>query len=225
MAQQLTFDLPVRTALGREDYFVAPSNQIVVAALDNWADWPGGMLMLVGPEGSGKTHLAHVWAAQTGARMLDANDLSAAHIAKHLTPQATVIEMPDLDAVGEETLFHFYNFQKASGLPLLLTARQAPTQWELTLKDLASRMQSIPVIPLPPPDDALLQAVMLKQFSDRQIAAPPNLITFLLGRIERSFASVQATVAALDAAGLAAGRPLTRPFTASVLDKLGDQGS
>ncbi len=215
--KQLVLDLPVRQALGRDDFFVAPCNGLAVAQLDGWARWPDGRLALVGPEGSGKTHLAHVWAAMSGARIIPARDLQLADAAA-----ALVVEDVDGIAGNEEVLFHVYNTMNTSKGALLLTGKQAPSRWELALPDLRSRLQSVPVVALDAPDDTLLSMIMVKLFDDRQLEVSPKLIAYLLKRVGRSYAEVNALVNTLDKAALAARKPLSVRFASAYLSGLGD---
>lgn len=223
MPEQLTFDLPVRPALGREDFFVSPSNAMAVAALEEWQDWPLRRLVLTGPEGAGKTHLAHVWAALTRARIVPAGALADTGIAA-LAEAPVVVEDADRLAgnrSAEEPLFHLVNRMAETGQPLLLTAQAAPARWPLALPDLASRLHAAQVAEIAPPDDALLSAVLVKQFRDRQIDVSPALIAYLTRHMPRSFRAAADLVAALDRAALAEGRAVTRPLATAVLDKLG----
>jgi len=221
MSRQLTFELPVRAAQGRDDFFVSPSNAEALAALDAPDGWPMGKCLLVGPDGSGKSHLAAVWAQTHAARLTGAAELVGADMAALAQSRALVVEDADRIAgnqAGETALFHLHNLALASGARLLLTARSAPREWGLALADLASRMEATALARLQPPDDALLAAVLVKLFADRQIAAPPTLIAYLVTRIDRSFAAARAIVAALDARALAEGRPVGRALAADMLD-------
>ncbi|MGX0975164.1 chromosomal replication initiation ATPase DnaA [Roseovarius sp. MBR-51] len=219
---QLSFDLPVRPALGREDFFVSPANAEAVAMIESWETWPARKLILAGPIGSGKTHLAHVWAALSGARIIAATDLADADIpALALSPIA--IEDADQTAgnrAAEEALFHLHNLSLAEGHTILLTAERPPHVWPLSLPDLMSRMQGTLVTQLRAPDDALLAAVLTKLFADRQIAPSPDTVPYLSRRIDRSFAAVREVVETLDAAALSERRAITRAFAAQVLDKM-----
>src|SRR6056297_3620130 len=164
MARQLVFDLPSRPSHARGDFFVSPANADAVAFIDRPEDWPNGRLTLIGPEGAGKTHLAHVWAAQSGARVVAARD-----IAEDDTPdlsEAAALAVEDVpriagDRAAETRLFHLHNALAARGAPLLLTARAPAARWPLVLPDLASRMAQAGQLALAPPDDALLCAVMV----------------------------------------------------------------
>lgn len=219
MARQLTFDLPLREARGRGDFFVSDSNATALAAIDGWQGWPGRKLVLSGPAGAGKSHLAAVWAEMSGAAVVEAADLAGADLSG-FAGRSLVIEDADRlagDAAAERAAFHAHNLVLAEGGSLLLTARTAPSRWGLALPDLRSRMEGTPVVAIEPPDEALLAAVLVKLFADRQIAAPPNLIDWLVPRIERSFAAARDAVALIDAAALSEGRPVSRTLAARVL--------
>lgn len=211
-AEQLVLDLPVRQALGRADFYVAPCNEQAVAQLEGWARWPEGRLALVGPSGSGKTHLAHVWAALSGARIVEAKDLKAEAAA-----DALVVENVEQIGGNEPALFHVYNEMSAKGGALLVTGLSAPSRWPISLADLRSRLESMPVVALEAPDDALLSMVMAKLFDDRQLPVSPKLIAYLLKRAGRSYSEVNSLVETLDKAALAAGRPLSVPFVSAFL--------
>ncbi len=220
MIRQLAFDLPNATAMTREDFFAAPSNALALRVVEGWQDWPGRKLLLIGPEGAGKTHLAHVWAALTDAVILPAETLGTVDVAG-LAGRAVVVEDADrvLGAGAEAQLFHLHNLVTTGGF-LLLTARTPPRDWGLTLPDLISRMQAAPIAHLNAPDDALLSAVLVKLFADRQVAVPASLIPYLVSRMPRSIGAARALVAALDARALAAGRPISQKLAGEVLDRL-----
>lgn len=211
-ARQLVLDLPVRQALGRADFFVAPCNQLAVAQLESWARWPNGRLALIGPSGSGKTHLAHVWAGLSGARIVAAKDLRP----EDASP-ALVVEDVDEIADNEAALFHVYNEMNAACGALLITGKSAPSRWQLALPDLRSRLQSMPVVALEPPDDALISMIFVKLFDDRQLPVSPKLVEYLIKRVGRSYEEINALVGALDKAALAAGKPLSMRLAATYL--------
>jgi chromosomal replication initiation ATPase DnaA len=223
MAEQLVLDLPFRAAMGRDDFFVTPANAAAVSGIDGWRAWPGGKMLLIGPAGAGKTHLAHVFAAQTGARILSAADLPRADPAELADAAALVIEDADRiarDARAEEALFHLHNAAADRGTPLLITASTPPQRWGLALPDLQSRMQQAGQLTLAAPDDALIAAVLVKLAADRQMALTPALVAYILPRIDRSLGFVQRFVPALDAEALAARqKPGTRHVKA-VLERL-----
>ncbi len=218
VAKQLVLDLPVRQALGRDDFFVAPCNAMAVAQLEGWARWPEGRLALVGPSGSGKTHLAHVWAAMSGARIVAASAL----VPEDAAP-ALVVENADRIGENEAALFHVYNQMNADGGALLITGQAAPSRWPLSLPDLRSRLESVPVVALEAPDDTLLSMIMAKLFDDRQLPVSPKLIAYLLKRAGRSYQAVNELVKTLDKAALAAGKPLSVRFVSSFLNAENEQ--
>lgn len=222
VARQLPLDLPVRAARGRCAFFVAPANALAVARIEAWRDWPAGKLALVGPEGAGKTHLVQVWTDLAGAAVLDAAGLTGTDPAGLAARHAVAVEDVDRiagDAGAETVLLHLHNLLAAAGGRLLLTARTAPGAWRMRLPDLASRMQATATARLDPPDDALLAAVLVKLFADRQLAVPPALIPYLVTHMERSFAAAADTVAAIDREALATGRPPGIKLAREVLDK------
>ena len=220
MTGQLAFDLPVREGFGRADFYPSPANAAALAAVDQWRNWPDGRLLLLGPAGSGKSHLAHIWAAETGAIWISPNHLSD-QLADIPANASVILDGAERTAGQSETaLFYLYNRLIPHGR-LLLNANTPPRDWGLGLPDLLSRLQSMPVARLEAPDDDLLAAVLVKLLADRQIAAPANLVTYLLPRMERSIAAARALIATLDARALANHRPITRQLAAEVLD-LGD---
>lgn len=212
MPRQLAFDLPLPAAMGRNDFFVAPANAAALAAVDGWAGWPDGRLLLVGPAGSGKTHLAHLWAAEAGARLVPGATLAAADLLA--LAAAGRVAVDDADAVagrpaGERALLHLHNMLAEAGGRLLLTAGRPAPVWGVALADLSSRMEAAPLARIEPPGDALLAAVLVKHFADRQLAVAPGLVAYLVARMERSLGAARALVAALDARALAEGGAVT----------------
>jgi chromosomal replication initiation ATPase DnaA len=221
MTGQLSFDLPVQVALGLDDFFVSAANEQAYAMVMDWQGWPQGKLALIGPTGSGKSHLARVWQSLAGAQIIPAAGLVAGPMP---APGAHLVveDVARLPVMAEEQLFHLHNHLAQTGGRLLLTDVQPPSRWPIALPDLASRMQGTAVIRLDDPDDRLLAALLMKLFADRQLLPPPDVITYLATRIERSHAAAARVVAQLDAAGLAQSRTLTRAFVRSVLDKPGE---
>lgn len=227
MAKQLGLDLPARTARGREDFLVAPSNALAATLIDTWQDWAQGKLILSGPAGAGKTHLAHVWADATGARIVDAAALRDADVPRLARTGVAVEDIHEIagDRDAQKALFHLHNLTLAEGHPLLLTGTGPVATWGLELPDLVSRLRGTTEAALEAPDDALLSAVLAKLLGDRQLTPKPDLIPYLLARMDRSFAAAGALVAALDAASLAQKRPITRSLAAQVLDNTGPDAS
>ncbi|MEL7212935.1 MAG: DnaA/Hda family protein [Pseudomonadota bacterium] len=227
MAKQLAFDLPSKTALGREDFFVSPANATAVATLETPALWPNGKLVLTGPTGAGKTHLAHVWAGDTGARMITAAELETLDIDATATGPLVVEDAdqiaPDPDA--QIALFHLHNRMAERGQPLLLTASAPPSQWGLTLPDLASRMEATNTVAIELPDDALLSAVLLKLFDDRQLKPALTVVQYLAANMDRSFAQAGAIVTAMDEEALQSGREINRGLAIDILDKIATSGA
>ncbi len=183
---------------GPQDFFVSDSNRAAVAWLAEPARWPMPRCLLIGPAAAGKSHLAGLFAARHGG---------------------TVIEDADRLADGEP-LFHAWN-AATPAVPLLLTARALPRQWAHALPDLASRLAATPVARLDDPDDTLLHAVLVKQFGERGLKVAPEVIAWLVLRLERSLAAVAEAVALVDAAALAQRREITIPLARDVLEAQG----
>ncbi|MEX0307261.1 MAG: chromosomal replication initiator DnaA [Ruegeria sp.] len=219
MATQLSFDLPSKTALGREDFFVSPANALAVAMISA-TSWPGNKLVLSGPAGSGKTHLAHVWAAETGGRIVqaaalryeDVPELARTPIAVEDVP--LIIEDPEL----QRTMFHLHNLALAEGHALLMTGRAAPKVWNLPLADLQSRVEGAHYVELDAPDDALLGAVLTKLFTDRQLNPSPDVIAYLVKHMDRSFETAARIVNELDRVALSEKRDITRSLAVRLLN-------
>ena len=220
MAEQIPLDLPATPAMGRADFLQAPSNAVALAAVDRPGGLPAGIMVLTGPKGSGKTHLAHVWAAQTGARWQSPVTLARDLPGLLNAPQALSIALDDAPLLrgpeGEEALFHLINPLRGTG-QLLLSARAPVRDWGLALPDLISRLTAAAHVALAEPDEALLGAVLVKLFNDRQLRVQPALIDYLLSRMERSLAAAGDMVARLDARALKLGRPVTRALAQDVL--------
>jgi len=221
--QQLSFDLPAKPALGRDDFFVSPGNAMAVATIEAATPWPGGKLVLCGPAGAGKTHLTHVWAALSGAKVLAARDLGGADLPALALGPVAVEDVPRIAGKQAEqtALFHLHNLVLAAGHALLLSGRGAATHWKLELADLQSRASGAHMVTLGAPDDALLAAVLAKLFNDRQITPKPDVIPYLVARMERSFEAAATIVARLDAAALAERRTVSRPLAARLMEEPG----
>ncbi|HEX5779815.1 MAG TPA: chromosomal replication initiator DnaA [Xanthobacteraceae bacterium] len=216
-ARQLAFELPHAESFRREDFLADPSNEAALALVDSWPNWPHRIAAIVGTPGSGKSHLAAIWAERAGARITDAAALVRAEVPRALVTGALVIEDLAPDRADEQALFHLFNLAREEDAFVLVTAARRLDLEGYALPDLASRLRALPVIALTPPGDALLAAVMVKLFADRQLAVDEETITFLLGRIERSLAAVRDMVARLDRAALSRGRRITRVLAAELL--------
>ena len=177
--RQLALALGFSESLGREDYLAGPSNAPALALIERWPDWPARAMALTGPAGSGKSHLAAIWAKTAGARSIASHAIEAAGVPTALATGALVIEDLREGACEDAALFHLLNLARQEEAFLLITARTAPSGWTVRLRDLASRLRALPTIVLPPPDDALLRAVLVKLFADRQIAVDEGLIGYL----------------------------------------------
>jgi chromosomal replication initiation ATPase DnaA len=215
--RQLALALDHAERLAREDFLRGPSNAAALALVDAWPDWPHRGMALVGPEGSGKSHLAAIWAQAAGARLVSARALDARDVPSALATGALVVEDIAEGAFEERALFHLLNLAREEQAFLLLTARNSPAGWSFALRDLGSRLKAVPVVTLAPPDDVLLRAVLVKLFADRQLAVDEGLIGYLMTRIERSFAAARAVVAQLDREAMRRQRPLTKALAAELL--------
>lgn len=211
MSRQLAFNLPPQEKLGREDYIVTPATALALCAIDRWREWPGGKMLLIGPEGSGKSHLAAIWASATGAPRIAAGDLARLQSGQDLPDLASAgaLAVEDADQIAgdlaaETALFHLHNLLLPEGR-LLVTGQTPPRDWGLVLPDLLSRLQAAAVTRIEAPDDALLNGVLVKLFADRQLQPPANLIPWAIARMPRSIRAARALVARMDALALERG--------------------
>jgi chromosomal replication initiation ATPase DnaA len=214
--------------MGRDDFFVSAANAGAVALGDGWRDWPHGKMVLTGAPGAGKTHLAHVWAGQSGARIVAATD-AATLIDLTDLPSALVLENCEEvagDAAAEERLFHLHNAALAEHIPLLFTANAAPSRWGLHLPDLASRMAQAGLAHIDPPDDQLLLMVLVKQAADRAMALTPGMLAHVTARMPRDFRAISTLIARADALALSEKKPVNSThLRAALADLPGDPSS
>jgi chromosomal replication initiation ATPase DnaA len=217
LARQLALDLPFDESFAREDFLEAQSNAAALNLIERWPDWSANELLLVGPAGAGKSHLAAIWARVAGGRTVSAHALADTHLPTALATGALVVEDLAPDAFDERALFHLLNLAREQDAFLLFTAQTVPASWPLTIRDTASRLRAIPVATIDAADDALMRAILLKLFADRQLLVDDPLLQFLLARIERSPAAARAAVALLDAEALKRGRPVNRALAADLL--------
>lgn len=222
--RQLAFDLPHRPATGRDDFLVTPSNAKAVALVDLWPNWPSHVLILLGPPGSGKSHLAAVWREMTGARLIAPAEISKAAVPDLLEKGALVIEDAPGSGLDEAGFFHLLNLAREQKAHILVTARQAPIGWGVALPDLISRLKAAPVAWLGAPDDELLRGVLVKLFADRQIAVDEAIVGYLLSRMPRELDAARTLVAEIDRRALEERAEVTRNFAARVLGDITSPG-
>jgi chromosomal replication initiation ATPase DnaA len=213
--RQLALALPHAESFTRDNFLEGPSNAAGLALVDSWSDWPNRIMLLLGPEGSGKSHLAAIWAEQSGARSTSAHTLTAAEVPGTLATGALVIEDLKSPDIEERALFHLLNLAREEGAFVLITARTLPT--DIELRDLRSRLRAIPTVQLLPPDDQLFRALIVKFCADRQLAVDESVVGYLANRLERSYAALRRTLDLLDTEALRLGRPVTRALAAELL--------
>ncbi|WP_315766173.1 MULTISPECIES: DnaA ATPase domain-containing protein [unclassified Bradyrhizobium] len=217
--RQLALSLPHAESLSRDNFFEGPCNAAGLALIEAWPEWPAKTMFLAGPEGSGKSHLAAIWAQQAGARSLSAHALEAAAVPSALVTGALVLEDLKAGDIDERALFHLLNLARQDGAYVLITTCQTPASLPIALNDLRSRLRAIPVVELLPPDDQLFRALIVKLCADRQLTIDEAVVSYLATRIERSYAAAREVVALLDAESLRLGRPVTRALAVELLRK------
>jgi chromosomal replication initiation ATPase DnaA len=219
-ARQLTLELPLAPAFGPEDFFVSGSNETAYAAIERWPAWPDPVLILVGPPGSGKSHLGAIWAAKAGAKIIAAAHLGGADAEELANSGPLLIE--DLEGLGraQTHLFHLVNLMRERGAALVLTAKRPPDAWGLGIADLVSRLRLAPCVEIAAPDDALMRAVLVKLLIDRQLVVDVRIVDFAALRLERSLDAARRFVAALDREALSRHGRITRQMAAGLLDLL-----
>lgn len=218
-ARQLPLDLPPVENRTRDDFLVGGANEAALALIDAWPEWPARAVALVGPAGAGKSHLAALFHEASGAPILKAAELSIERVPQALARGALVLEDLGEGAIEEAALFHLLNLVHEERAHLLVTSRELPAALaeRLATRDLASRLRLMPVVRLGAPDDHLLAAVAVKLFADRQIIPDEALISYLMARVERSYAAIGELIAELDREALARKRPLTRALASELL--------
>jgi len=222
---QLTFDLPRRSALSRTDFLISDSNAAAIAWIDRWPDWPSRALALHGPAGCGKTHIVHLWCAQTAGVNVPGEALSEQVVARLVSERRHRIAIDDADRASEIALLHLHNFCMETRGGLLVAARQPPAAWTVVLPDLDSRLRAVLAIGIGLPDDALLGAVLVKHFADRQLRVAPEVIAYLLTHMERSFTAAAKIVAQLDVVSLCERRPITVALARRLVSEAGVHAS
>jgi chromosomal replication initiation ATPase DnaA len=215
--RQLAFALPHAESLSRDNFLEGPANAAGLALVESWPDWPNRVMLLVGPEGSGKSHLAAIWAEQAGARSTSAHALTPAEVPGELATGALVVEDLRSAEFDERALFHLLNLAREDAASVLITARAPAASLEIELRDLRSRLRAIPTVTLLPPDDQLFRSLIIKFCADRQMSVDETVVSFLVTRIERSFVAARQAVEHLDSEALRLGRPVTRALAAELL--------
>ncbi|MGO4525045.1 DnaA/Hda family protein [Microvirga sp. 2MCAF35] len=217
MPKQLAFDLPLDPRFGAEDFLVSPSNEKAYGLIESWPDWPDTILLLVGPRGSGKSHLASIWATNARAWTIDASGITQDKVPHLVSNGALAIEDMDRGERDEAALFHLLNLARERKASLLITCETPPDCWSLRTPDLLSRLRLAPSVSLEAPDDALLKAVLVKLFVDRQLVVDTSVVDYIALRIERSLAKASEFVALLDREALSRGRRVSRAIAAEIL--------
>ena len=215
--RQLAFALPHAESFTRDNFLEGPANAAGLALVASWPDWPNRIMLLIGSEGSGKSHLAAIWAEQAGARATSAHTLTAAAVPGALATGALVVEDLNPSDVDERALFHLLNLAREDDAFVLITARALPSASQVELRDLRSRLRAVPTVSLLPPDDALFRALIVKFCADRQLTVDEAVVSYLATRIERSYAALRKAVELLDTEALRLGRPVTRALAAELL--------
>lgn len=220
MSPQLTLELPHVPASGDEDFYVSASNENAAKLINAWPDWANPICIVTGPQGSGKSHLINVWRARSDAAHYAAADIGAAVQRAVNAPGPVAVEDIDAGPFNEHAAFHLLNLAREHRFDVLMTGRRPPGEWTIALPDLRSRLRSAALVTIEAPDEALLRVVLVKLFADRQLTVTPDVIDYVLPRIERSMAAAQNAVDVLDKAALAERRGVTRAFAAKVMPAL-----
>jgi chromosomal replication initiation ATPase DnaA len=221
---QLVLELPHRHAQGAEDFLVSSSNAAAVDLVDCWPEWAHAAALVVGPEGSGKSHLANVWCLRSGAPLVEASALGEAAVRAFEASRALVVEDIDRGIANEQVLFHLLNLARERPGSLLMTSRAAPGELSIALPDLRSRLRATPPVSIAAPDEALLRSVLVKLFSDLQLAVEPHVVSYLALHSDRSMAAARRVVEVCDRLSLAMQRKVTRAVAAAALGQIAPEG-
>ena len=214
--RQLVLALDHDESFAREDFLAGPSNAAALSLIDRWPDWPDRVMALIGPEGSGKSHLASIWAQSAGARVLAAKLLAEIDLHTAFATGALVVEDLEFAGLDERALFHLINLAREQSAYVLITSRSPLPTFPVTLRDLGSRLRAVPSVALASPGDALLRALIVKLAADRQLSVDETLVNYLANRIERSFVAARAAVSRLDEEAMRQHRPVTRALAAEL---------
>ena len=222
MTRQIPLPLPHTEAMDADDYFITASNRDAAVWVNAWPEWPSHCFMILGPTGSGKTHLLNLWLQRSHGKVITTEDL-ATKDAGQLVMSNNNIAIDDIEKIAgnracEETLFHLYNLLKETKGYLFLTASKPAAQWVFGLADLRSRILASPTATIGVPDDELLTMILIKQFHDRQIEIGQDVLSYILPRIERTTSAVRKIVTALDRSSLAESRGVTVALAKRMLE-------
>ena len=215
--RQLALDLGHRPAFGRDDFLVAPGNAEAVAHIDRWPDWSSHALAIFGPPGCGKSHLAHVFALRAAAMVVEPGDVNVSSVVNLIEPNSSLVIENGESVPDPRALLHLFNAMKEKGGHILLTSREPPSRWPVTLPDLKSRLAAVQAVRIDAPDDAMIEAVLVKLFADRQLSVSPDVVAYMLRRMDRSFAAARRIVDLADTESLAGQRPISVPLIKSIL--------
>lgn len=218
--RQLTLDLELPSHFGRDDFLVSAANASALRMIEAWPEWPDSVMLLLGSPGAGKSHLAAIWAARAGADIISASALKETDFATLAASPALVIENAEAIGPAEAALFHLLNLARERKTSMLFTARQRPDLWGLATADLLSRLRLAPAVELGTPDDAFLNAVLVKLFCDRQLIVDASVVDYIALHIDRSLDTARYVVARLDREGLARGGKVTRSLARDLLQSL-----
>lgn len=222
--RQLPLSFDVKVSRARDDLVEAPSIQAALTAVEQWPEWASYVLVLAGPTGSGKSHLAHIWQEYASAQIVDMSQ-SANQLVALAKTSPLLIEDIDRSALDETKLFHVLNAVKQAQQTILLTARNWPSAWPVQLPDLLSRLKAATIVEIGEPDELLLQQVLFKLFADRQIEIDEKVVKYLVMRMERSLASAQRVVDLMDQLALSRKTSINRNIASDVLSMLENEGS
>jgi chromosomal replication initiation ATPase DnaA len=222
---QLVLELPHLEALGAEDFFISSSNARAASLIDAWPRWPQPSAVLCGPQGAGKSHLANIWRSRSGAALVVAAELSEDDLSRFERHRALVVEDIHEGIAEERLLFHALNLAREKAYSVLLTSRAAPGELSVSLPDLRSRLRAVPLVTIESPDEALIKAVLIKLFADRQLMVEPHVVSYLALHMERSLDAANRVVRAADRLALARQRRVSRALAAEALEAAISTGS
>lgn len=196
----------------------SPASAPALVFIDSWPQWPVAAVALHGPAGSGKSHLAAIWQAQSGAQVFSAKELSSGLPARNADLPAIVedVDSAFVSPARDTALFTLLEHARADA-PVLLTGHEPPSQWKASLPDLSSRFAALLAFPLWAPDDDLLAAIARKLFNDRQLAVPDGVIERMVRSLERSPSAIRDFVARADERALAEGRAVNLALVREML--------